>query len=831
MDDYELEDALELFGGRVRRNGLDFAEHQLRQSRPGDADRIIEEFHERVGKVLKTQTGLRSDDLEEWYLPLPDHESQRWVHARARLNVPEDVRTRTGEVADQIVARLGNPLSDNITTRGLVLGHVQSGKTTSFLSVAAKALDNEYDLVIVLAGVHNSLRRQTQDRAVRTLVHKPKLWWLGTDESDFSPTVNRLAGYLAGDGMRGLLVVKKHSKVLEKLATWLERESDADLRKKAILVIDDEADQAGLDVSRGEETEGVHKQLRRIVDLQTSDGHRRCAYLAYTATPYANLLTSQAAYGLYPKDFIFPLEKPAEHMGSEELFGEKRIGQPVRIEVESDEILTDGLQDAIRWFVVATAARVVLEGPLEKFHSSMLVHTSQSTAEQELYRPAIEQYLLKLAEDFNADPAPLGEFYERSLLDVPARMGGGAGLIDERTAPWVDVRPHVSDVLRRLIERTPSGAPYREGGKNHQANSGVITDNGYIDSAERLTYSEIDDETPSVTVIAIGGNTLSRGLTLEGLICSYFVRTARTYDSLMQMGRWFGYRPGYRHLVRVWTTQDLLDWFKELDEIEQELREELIWMQENEISPAEYGPRIRVSLNMNITRASVIRSIVKEIAYSDEVVDPSWIDLDENVLRSNLDAATELAIGLGSHEPVGTNSLLFKDVPAERIRSFLSDFSFHPKETRISTPTFLRYFDAEISRGRLTSWNVVFKSLKTSEHRSTHDFGGDVGEVNTAVRSSQNNKSPGLIGGLRDSGDHRLDFRGEDPVGDAENRASHEPPLLVIYALDRMGAPKSNSGRVALNAPLTPISAVLAMPRSTSSSDYVRPAVTEEAAE
>jgi hypothetical protein len=825
VNEYELEEALEAFATRVKRNGIEFAEEQLRRGRPSDADTIVTEFRQRVGRVLKTEKGLRDPDLEEWYVPLPDHQSQRWVHARSQLGLPPDVVEKTSKVADEILARLGNPLASEIKTRGLVLGHVQSGKTTSFLSVAAKALDNDYDLVIILAGVHNSLRRQTQNRSARTLVHKRSLWWLGTEVADFRSDGNPLSSHLAGDGKRGLLVVKKNSRILERLANWLEQMSDAELRETAILVIDDEADQAGLDVAKGDELEGVHKQLRRIVDLQTSNGERRCAYLAYTATPYANILTSRDEYGLYPRDFIYPLDPPAAYMGSRQLFGDDRIGHPIQIEDDSsDELLTEGLRRAIRWFVLATAARVGLGTPLDQFHSSMLVHTTQRTEEHQLYRPAIEGFLDELVREFDRDPSVMQEIYETTLAQVPAREGGGDGFIDEPTAPWGDVEPHIVDVMRRLIDRTPAGEPFQEDGRNQHAHSGVIVDNSRVDSTERLTYSDLSNGEPSVTVIAIGGNTLSRGLTLEGLICSYFARTARNYDSLMQMGRWFGYRPGYRHLIRIWTTQSLLDWFQELDLVEQELRQELVWMQDNHLAPDKYGPRIRLSPHMNITRAAAMRSIDRDVSYSDHVIDPAWLDLDPDVLTRNQQAARTLAEGLGEREVVGAGSLLFRDVPAARVRSFLNAFQFHAEEKRIDKPTLFSYLDRE--HERLTTWSVIYKSTGRAS-RSTHDHGGDVGEVNTIGRARLDTASVAFIQSLVDSNDHRLDADTEKPDDpEAQFRGADEPPLLVVYAIDPESPPRSRN-RVQLDAPTTPISVSIALPRSESFVEYARPVVAE----
>lgn len=820
----DLEDQLFLFATRVNANGLEAAAEALRIRRPADADLIVAEFHRRVGTPLKNGRGLIADDEHGWYLPLPDAESPRWLYARSQLGLPDEVVEKTATTADEILARLANPRGEEISTRGLVLGHVQSGKTTSFLSVAAKALDNDYDLVIILAGVHNSLRRQTQDRAARTLVHKQNLWWLGTALGDFRPDGNALSSHLAGDGKRGLLVVKKHSTILRKLADWLEQESDASLRNLAILVIDDEADQAGLDVSKDGELEGVHKQLRRIVDLRTSDDKRRCAYLAYTATPYANILTSQVDYGLYPRDFIYPLEKPTAYVGSQELFGDERVGDPVQIEDDDqDELLSDGLRKAIRWFVLATAARAALMGGVERFHSSMLIHTTQSTEEQISYRPVVEGYLEALSEEFARTPLAMRDFYLETLRQVPARVGGGDGYVDESVAEWPDVAAHVPEVLARLLKRTPAGEPFREDGRTQRAHSGVIVDNSKVDHVDRLTYSDIAVGQPSVTVIAIGGNTLSRGLTLEGLVCSYFARTARTYDSLMQMGRWFGYRPGYRHLVRVWTTQGLFDWFQELDAVEQDLRRELEWMQERGFKPSQYGPRIRTSPNMNITRAAAMRSVAKEISYSDHLVDLAWLDLDDEAISHNQRLAMDLARELGPREHVA-QSLLFRSVPIERIQSFVDGFALHDEERRLDKPSFARYVAMEAAH--LARWNVIFKSTARGQN-STFDFGGDVGAVGTVKRGRVAHASPALIQSLVDTGDHRLDMDGRPPAEGSKYRSEGEPPLLVIYAIDRISQPTGRSKRIALGANLDPISFSITMPYSSSFVEYVAPIVAE----
>lgn len=821
MEPRELEHQLADHDMRVALHGFEAAEQALRDRLPDKADEIIQEFRRRIGEPLRLSRGLLAAGHTPWYLPKPDSDSPRWAYAKSQLGLSPEALERTSKVADEILARISNPRGPEVTTRGLVLGHVQSGKTTSFLSVAAKAADNGFDLIIVLAGVHNSLRRQTQNRAVRTLVHQPHLWWLGTAVGDFRPDGNPLAAHLAGAGKRGLLVVKKHQVVLRRLADWLESTRDTELRNTAILVIDDEADQAGLNVA-GDRLEGVHKQLHRIVNLKTAEGERRCAYLAYTATPYANILTSQDEWGLYPRDFIYPLQTPDGYVGAQELFGDNQVGRPVAIERdESEVVLTAGLCDAIKWFVVATAARAGLGGSVDSFHSSMLIHTTQSIDEQRAYRPVIEKYLKDLRAEFDVDESDLEHHYRKTLALVPARQGGGEGFVDERAASWEEVRPHVREVLDRLVNRTPAGDPFVEDGHRQRAHSGVIVDNSGVDWEDRLTYSDLAAGQPSVTIIAIGGNTLSRGLTLEGLVCSYFARTARTYDSLMQMARWFGYRPGYRHLLRIWTTQALYNWFVELEQVEQELRDELLWMERAGLRPDQYGPRIRVSPNMNITRAAAMHSVARSVTYSDRRIDLAWLDLDSAALEHNQEVTRLLASRMPDRDSSVSPSRLYRSVPLDVVAEFLFTYRYHSEEKRLDVPSLRHYVEKEASN--LARWSVLFKFNPIGP--SEFDLGSNVGTVRTVSRARKIDASVAYISSVIETADFRLDVGSSEPVKPAQYRAAGEPPMLVVYCIDPVSTPRGN--RVALNAPSTPISFGLALPKSESFVEYVAPRIAE----
>jgi len=246
-------------------------------------------------------------------------------------------------------------------------------------------------------------------------------------------------------------------------------------------------------------------------------------------------------------------------------------------------------------------------------------------------------------------------------------------------------------------------------------------------------------------------------------------------------------------------------------------------MQEQKLKPSQYGPRIRTSPNMNITREAAMRSVAKEISYSDHLVDLAWLDLDDEAISHNQRLAMDLAQELGKGEQVG-QSLLFRSVPIERIKIFVDGFALHKEEKRLDKPSFASYLAKEAVH--LAEWNVIFKSTARNSN-SIFDFGGDVGKVGTITRGRVAQASPALIQSLVDSGDHRLDMGGRPTFGDIRYRSEDEPPLIVIYAIDRLSQPKGHSRRVPLEANLDPISFSLTLPRSTSFVEYVTPLVAE----
>lgn len=629
-----------------------------------------------------------------------------WPPLRNRLKseLPDafdDVDRSSSRVID-----LGErPGEETIDTRGLVLGYVQSGKTTNFMSVIAKAADVGYRLIIVLSGVTDNLRQQTQERLYDYLVDpcQTRVHLLTTPERDFSE-ITPSEALFSQDDLRLLAIVKKNPARLRRLNAWIKKASATTLANCPILVIDDEADQASIDVG-GRRQSTINKLIQELLS------HPKAAYIAYTATPFANLLIDPIdEAGLYPRNFVVTLPRSDAYFGPERIFGtleaEEGVapddGLDIVREVPSEDAASVkpptnkdqleqwtpevpvSLRRALLWFLLATTARRLRSNDIR--HSSMLVHTSMRAVAHQATKEAVESELEVLRKDVQRqDPAVLGEL--RDLWSDEAQR------VDPN--PFGNLPVPIDEVMDRLPETL--GAVR------------VLMDN-YL-SGERLKYTKEKAE----TVIVVGGNTLSRGLTLEGLISSYFVRAASAYDTLLQMGRWFGYRKGYEDLVRVWMTVELREWFIALATVEAEIREEIDRYAKEGKKPSQLPVRIRSHPQMTITAAAKMRSAVKvnvsfsgtkvqTILFKDE--DKNWLDVNIAATEALVSAAH--AAGHSEDELPSKNARGFSGITNDTILDFLSNYQVHEDARTIRTDTVREYIRAQADKGALDSWNVVF---------------------------------------------------------------------------------------------------------------------------
>lgn len=720
---------------------------------------------------------------------------------------PAEAMERSVDPASsKILAHMQPPGEASIRTRGLVLGHVQSGKTTSFTSVIAKAADAGYRLFIVLAGMHDSLRNQTQARLQSDLVKVAEPRWINlTHEGDFANPGNA-ATFLGDTDKRLLAVVKKNPARLKRLIQWLRSASNDTLATCPFLVVDDEADQASIDV--GKKRRSTINQ--RLLDLLEAP---KAAYVAYTATPFANLLIDPSSDNLYPRDFIVSLPKPDKHFGTEVIFGRQPViegdapsdGLGIVRYVKEGELkslrppakkekreswapsVPASLEEAIRYFILATAARRARGA---SGHSSMLIHTTFYTDVHEKMKPLVGGVVDQLRHRSNdaeliAELKTLWEFesdsISRELLEpyvastIPTPVG------------FQDVHSCLADVLDGVE---------------------VVVDNSR--STDRLVYGD-----ESRTVIAIGGNTLSRGLTLEGLTVSYFVRTASAYDTLLQMGRWFGYRAGYEDLPRIWMTSDLEDWFMHLATVEHEIRVDIERYEAEHKTPEELAVRIRQHPKLAVTaRAKMKAAVTVEVSYAGERLQTFMFNHnDAEEISTNLTAARSLLRGAmeagcevqEGHPRDGWTAV--RNVQNAAIIRFLEQYRFHQNHSDLNGDAISRYIKAQAAKGALNSWNVVVAGREDAQ-LGTLDL-GLASPVGLIARSRLN--IAGLphanIKALMSKVDRVADL---DPQpSDVTTKRDHElqalrpsdEGLLVIYPIQARSDPVRDSPRrVALDA-------------------------------
>ena len=740
-----------------------------------------------------------------WY-PGPQAGDQFWPPVRARLEtrLPQGAVEDIDHVTSLILSKLKAPGTPQFSTRGLVVGYVQSGKTTNFMALAAKAADKGYKLIVVLSGITDILRNQTQERVDDVLVGDSEQWYrLTKDNADFAETGDAAPLFVNFNGAL-LAVVKKNPHRLRRLRDWMKNAGRVAMQHAPLLLIDDEADQASIDVG-DDRTSTINALLRDILT------HPRSAYVAYTATPFANLLIDpNNETDLYPKDLIVSMSKPNDYFGPEQLFGES--DDPADPGLDAIRTIPDAeaaaarppkgvgavntwspatgseLRRALIWFLLSTAARRARTG--KRSDATMLVHSSMLSEAHFRIAGAISQTLEALSVGIATADKPLlaelREVWESESARVPASR------FDNAPVEWDELQQGLRAVT---------------------ADVEVIVDN--FRSTDRLRYSP-DHPT---TAVVVGGNTLSRGLTLEGLTSSYFVRAASAYDTLLQMGRWFGYRAGYEDLCRIWMTDELRGWFRDLSLVEQEIRDEISRYARERLTPTEVGVRIRLHPDLAITEAAKMRNAIEaSLSFSGRSPQTTiFRRLDADRLGANLRSVRSLIEDIIRYggEPsafragrsLKQTATGFRDVPAELILRLLANFAFDEDQPGLTAELLDGYIRGELQNGSLLTWRVVLTQGPSGEEV---DFPG-VGTVRSVVRSRLADTESAIanIRALMSAEDRiaGMDWADDEtpPTGVdlLELRAQRHPKdgILRVYPIDRVSAPKgTDSTRVPLDA-------------------------------
>ncbi|GID28931.1 Z1 domain-containing protein [Paractinoplanes brasiliensis] len=750
---------------------------------------------------LKEPLSVGRENAVKWYAG-PRSDDKNWPAYRSHLqkSLDNDAIKKINDASDKVVAMLDHPATAKFNSRGLVVGHVQSGKTSNFTAVIAKAADRGYRMFIVLSGVHNALRRQTQARLIRDIVNlNPPLWHQITKlEHDFMPLPNPAALLTAKD-QHLLLVVKKNAVVLRKLKKWL-RSAQAHLHNCPALLIDDEADQATI------ATQSINPLINGVINSLP-----RVCYVGYTATPFANLLADPVKDdSFYPRDFILSLPRSEDYQGPEKLFGRAALdgedpatapgGLDMIRNIPDDEVvelrpasrgdaasfepaITPSLRRAVLWFWLATAARRVRSGKTD--HSSMLIHAHSDTRVHDSYGPPLHRFrrevLADLAEPDSRFLAEMRDLWAAESERVRAvEMGEKPLVIDD-----------VLDVVLDVVDATK-----------------IIMD--HYRSTDRLDY-----ESEPKPVIAVGGNTLSRGLTLEGLVVSVFVRSSDVYDTLLQMGRWFGYRPGYTDLPRIYMPAEMRRWFAHLATVEAEMRIEIDRLLEEHKTPMELAVRIRCHPKMRVTAPSKEKAAVRAAAaYGGALVESryfptvpaetakSWLDENSKAVQALLSASVEH----GRYVRVDDGKSLWREVPTEEIVAFVDTYRFHAMSTDAPGKLMSAYIRKRRDNGGLYSWNVAVVGNRPRDVGKTVNLpdGRKVGLVmrtRTAASRGDDIADIRTLTGPRDEGlDLALDPNESVNRTKLKRERSKQQPergLVLLYPIDAKSTPAPVQQRTA----------------------------------
>jgi hypothetical protein len=510
---------------------------------------------------------------------------------------------------------------------------------------------------------------------------------------------------------------------LRALKNWLFAARPEVLAGCPVLIIDDEADQATVNTSKPDrQPTRINSLIRGVVN-----GVPKSAYGGYTATPFANVLIDPKDYeDLYPRDFIVDLPRPGVYIGPEAIFGREPLdfddidvgddGNSFVRSVPDHEIddlrpkgaakrhqfepkVTDSLDAALRYFLMSTAARRI-RGKGNR-HATALVHSSQHIDVHDRTADAIKDHLATLSTRLaRRDPVLLASLEQQWVAEC-----------DQVSASDFRLDPVQWDEIQ---ERLPEIANAVE----------VITDNSR--SIERLHF---DDANPRI-IVAVGGNTLSRGLTLEGLAVSFFVRTASAYDTLLQMGRWFGYRNGYADLTRIWMTDEMRAWFHHLATVEQEIRYDIERLEVEHLTPEQFGVRIRTHPKLAITAAAKMQNARRaEASYSGRRLQTILFNhKDRGWLSENIEAARSLIRSVPS---VGTQVrpgvTVIRGIDSHHVVSFLSAYKFHENSRDLDGELINRYILNRRDEGELLTFNIaIMGRSKESDYLGEIDLGLEV---------------------------------------------------------------------------------------------------------
>lgn len=649
-----------------------------------------------------------------------------------------DVINTMDEILDNLTDLLGDPEStEPFSRKGLILGDVQSGKTANYTGLMCKAADANYKVIILLTGTIEKLRQQTQQRIdegfvgfdSNALISKKQANHIGvgiikgtfrpfcltSTSADFKKDIAININFdLNSINEPVVFVIKKNVTVLKRLNSWFRALHQQGNQKILfpMLLIDDEADNASVNVNNDDvDPTAINYQIRNLLNI-----FERSSYVGFTATPYANIFINPETpekmekEDLFPKNYIYALNAPSNYLGARNIFGEDAdYGYLCNVFTENEELelesilppwhkngtkfdkIPKSLMESIETFLIANVIRD-LRGDKDE-HRTMLVNMSRFNSVQKVLGDLISEYLKEIQQ--------VVKNHGGKTIDEGLKVSGIHRLYlafqkyyRNTEVEWEKIYDNLYDSIRMI-------------------NTAVINQN----KNGQLNY---DEYPKGLRIIVIGGLSLSRGLTLEGLMTSYFYRNSKMYDTLMQMGRWFGYRPNYLDLCRIWMTETSQLWYSHITEATDELREDIKRHQDSGLTPLEFGLKVRSDINtLLVTARNKMKKAITTtctISLSEETIETPDIFINEHIINNNFIAARELIETI--HENISAsydgNSIIYRNSPKGIILNFL-DSILVPVTNETFDPKVLSRFINNYKGNELEKWDVVFVNGQHNE--------------------------------------------------------------------------------------------------------------------
>ena len=698
-------------------------------------DTVRKQLESTIGITMTAGEGLHGGEQEPWLEELKAEIDWHYWSAYKNLlksnKMSLDVIRVLDEDTDNVLNECGNPqVNHGWKIRGLVMGDVQSGKTANYCGLINKAADSGYKVIVLLTGMIEELRAQSQWRLDEGFVGRNSCAILdGTRttqtigagrfrskmpnvltsvESDF---LLKNAESLKGIPLKNinepvLLVLKKNVSPLGNLIEFLDRQlkfaHGATQLDLPLLLIDEEADNASVNAKKDEDPTTINRLIRGILDRFS-----KYSYVAYTATPFANAFINPDFNDLFPANFVYSLNTPTNYIGASSIFLESGSNHHQLIDIDDADTyfsykhkpnhvvtaLPASLEDAIHAFLITCCIRDIRKEHLK--HRSMLVNVTRFTGVQTHLTLVVKQYLYNLIEEIKQYLSDDDAWKKHKLL---------TNLYDVWDKHFSTSETYWDDIRKSLYDSVASVK--------------VLTINKDTDAADRLNYPAYKNSEKGRRAIVIGGLTLSRGLTLEGLSTSYFYRNSKAYDTLLQMGRWFGYRPGYGDLCRIWMDPDVQEWFEHIAHVVTELRLDIKRMHANRQPPERFGMRVRTHPGtllgkLNITARNKMRNaqeVEHSVSYSGYGAETPFLPKSDQTNKENINEIGNLLSVLEPATRAGSR-YLWEGVKAKKVAAFLRRLNISDMNLEFITDISgadrpLISFIAENSIKSLDEWDV-----------------------------------------------------------------------------------------------------------------------------